>query len=59
MTDLRQLGIPAISLEEQKIYKEKVNYILNGKESGLDLTAVEKELDELIYKIYGLTDEEI
>ena len=59
LTDLRQLGIPAISLEEQKIYKEKVNYILNGKEIGLDLIAVEKELDELIYRIYGLMDEEI
>ena len=59
LTDLRQLGIPAISLEEQEAFKEKVNSILSGKEIEIDLIALEKGLDQLIYKLYKLTDVEI
>jgi hypothetical protein len=36
-----------------------VEKILAGKERGEDTTALEREIDEIVYGLYGLTAEEI
>ena len=40
---------------------EKVNQILSLKKENpeADTTALEKEIDQMVYKLYGLTEEEI
>jgi hypothetical protein len=45
----------------QKPFIDKVNQILDLKKenSSADTLALEKEIDKLVYELYGLTDEEI
>jgi adenine-specific DNA-methyltransferase len=56
-------GIPIkkISKEEQEKIAVKVDQIINAKrlDQSVDTTKIEKELDQIIYHLYGLTDEEI
>ena len=33
--------------------------IIEGKKSGIDMRELEEEVDRLVYKLYGLTEEEI
>jgi adenine-specific DNA-methyltransferase len=37
----------------------KVNQILQAKEKGLDTQPLEKEIDRLVYQLYGLSEEEV
>lgn len=56
-----QLPIKKITTENQQPFIEKVNEILAFKQedSKADTTALEKEIDAMVYKLYGLTDEEV
>lgn len=53
--------IPKITLQEQGKFIEIIDKILAQKaiNSQCDTSSFEKEIDELIYELYGLTEEEI
>jgi adenine-specific DNA-methyltransferase len=53
------IPIPPLSESEQKPFVALVEKILAGKERGEDTTALEREIDEMVYRLYGLTAEEI
>lgn len=61
LTDIRDLKVKIISIEEQEIYQTLVTRILSQKQSDptSDTTALEAEIDALVYGLYGLTEEEI
>ena len=56
---LEKLPIARILESEQKPFEEFVDTILEKKERGEDTTEEEREIDRLVYELYGLTDEEI
>jgi hypothetical protein len=58
---IRSLPIPAVPTEKQKPVERLVEQILSAKQrgAGADVSALERELDELVYALYGLTPEEI
>jgi hypothetical protein len=53
------IPIPMLSESEQKPFVALVEKILAGKERGEDTTGLEREIDEMVYRLYGLTAEEI
>lgn len=57
------LNIPLVSADNfnQEIIISKVNNILNIKQQNpkADTSALEKEIDQMVYKLYNLTPEEI
>lgn len=55
------IPIPEISKEEQKPFVILVDKILSAKEKNpeADTSQLEKQLDEMVYKLYELTEEEI
>jgi len=61
LNDLRQFPIKVISTEEQKIFINLVDNIIDSKreDPAADTTALEAEIDRLVYELYGLTEEEI
>jgi hypothetical protein len=56
-----QWPIPAASHEKQKPVERLVDRILTAKaqDASADVSALEREIDELVYALYGLTPEEI
>lgn len=61
MTDVENLPIKKVGLVEQKAFIFKITQILSLKKSNpsADTSALEKEIDQMVYKLYGLTEEEI
>jgi len=59
--NLSNMFIKEASSQSQKAISQKVKQILNAKKSNpnANTTALEKEIDELIYQLYQLTEEEI
>ena len=55
---MEQLPIPAVSGTPKAIIIEHVQSILANPDSP-DVPRLEKEIDELVYELYGLTSEEI
>jgi hypothetical protein len=57
---LNSFPIPAASPEKQKPVERLVERLLAAKprDAGADVSALERELDELVYALYGLTKEE-
>jgi len=53
------IPIPQISEEEQAPFIELVDIILAKKEKGEDTKIEENKIDQLVYKLYDLTEEEI
>lgn len=55
------LPIKLIDLDEQKTIIEKVTQILSLKKSdpNADTSQLEAEIDQMVYELYGLTEEEI
>ena len=53
------LPIPKIPKEEQKPFEKLVDKIIEVKEKGFDTSEYERKIDEMVYKLYELTDEEI
>jgi len=58
---LRSLPIPSATSVQQKPIIALVDRILAAKQkdSNADTSALESEIDQLVYKLYGLTDDEI
>jgi len=58
---LVQLPIATASPEKQKAMERLVDRILAAKQrdAGADTSALEREIDQLVYALYGLTPEEI
>lgn len=61
LNDLRLFPIQNITESDQKPFIALVNKILSAKQSNplADTTTLEREIDVLVYALYGLTDEEI
>jgi hypothetical protein len=53
------IPIPKLSEEEQLPFEQLVEQILALKEQGKDTTDLENQIDQLVYQLYGLTEEEI
>lgn len=58
---IQQLPIPKAAVKDQKIIAAFVDQILSAKEKNpeTDTDQLEKRIDEMIYKLYELTDDEI
>ncbi len=58
---LKEIPIPSIKEEEQQPFIMLVNQIIAIKRKNIseDTTALESEIDRLVYQLYGLTEEEI
>lgn len=58
---LAEIPIPTTTAEQQKPIIDLVDKILAAKKADTtsDTSELEHEIDELVYKLYGLTDEEI
>ena len=61
LNDIRQLRIPEVNSRQIKSFENLVDKILLAKKSDpkADTTALEKAIDQLVYQLYGLTEEEI
>ncbi len=57
--DIRQLPIPKIELLNQQIFIKLVDDILIAKKGNQDTTTMESQIDQLVYQLYNLTEEEI
>jgi tRNA1(Val) A37 N6-methylase TrmN6 len=55
----RKFPIKKISFVDQVPFLELVDKILEAKQQGHDTTGYEREIDEMVYKLYELTEEEI
>ena len=59
MGDIRQLPIPKIETAKQKSFIKLVDEILKAKKRNESTAKLENEIDQLVYKLYNLTEEEI
>ena len=61
LNDIRQIRIPLPSDQQKELIETFVNQILLAKKSDpvADTSALEAEIDRLVYELYGLTEEEI
>jgi hypothetical protein len=59
INELAQFPIPNVSLSQQQPIITLVEQILQLKKQNADTSALETEIDKLVYELYGLTDEEI
>ena len=59
LEDFRKFPIKVIPLKEQKTFCHLVDKIIATKQQGKDSTDLEKQIDELVYKLYNLKDDEI
>ena len=57
---LQQIGMPDDEVEKKAEVSTRVSQILDMKKSSpkADTSALESEIDDLVYDLYGLTDEE-
>lgn len=53
-----QIPIPGIPADEKQPFIQLVDQILEAKKQGQDTTALEQQVDELVYGLYGITEEE-
>ena len=56
---IEQIPIPKIPDVKQQPFIILVNQIIELKQQGKDTTTLEAKIDELVYKLYDLTAEEI
>jgi hypothetical protein len=54
-----KLPIPEISKTAQKPFVAKVDAILKAKAKGADTVALEREIDDMVYRLYELTYDEV
>ncbi|VXD23019.1 putative type IIS restriction/modification enzyme [Planktothrix serta PCC 8927] len=61
LNDIRQLRIPEPTFKQTDEIEKLVNKILTAKQSNpnTDTTILEQQIDQLVYELYGLTEEEI
>ncbi|MGE0085201.1 MAG: DNA methyltransferase [Desulfococcaceae bacterium] len=53
------IPVPPLSKKEQKPFVNLVEQILAKKEKGENTATLEKQIDQLVYNLYDLTEEEI
>ena len=51
--------VPKLSVNEERDVIELVDSVLRCKQDGKDSTEYEQKINNLIYEIYGFTEEEI
>ncbi len=56
---IEQLRVPKISKEKEKVYSEIVLKIIEDLKNGKNITPLVEAIDNMIYKEFDLTDEEI
>ncbi len=56
---INNLPIPKLSPDQQQPFIELVDKILIGKKTGENTAHLEREIDQQVYALYGLTDDEI
>lgn len=54
-----KIPVKYISEDEELPFKEKILEIFSLKKDNKETSAIETEIDQLVYQLYGLTDEEI
>ncbi|MBV6484648.1 MAG: hypothetical protein KFKLKKLM_01158 [Flavobacteriales bacterium] len=61
LKDLRQFPIKVISIDEQKSFIKLVDKVIEAKKKNpsADTTDLENQIDQLVYQLYELTEEEI
>jgi len=61
INDILKIPIPNASDSEQKAMSLLVDKVLAGKkgDSNADIAALDERIDDMVYKLYGLTPEEI
>ena len=61
LTELRELLIPKSDKEIQQVIIDYVNKILvyKNQDPNFETSSIEAEIDQMVYELYGLTDEEI
>lgn len=57
--DIRQLPIPKIETAKQQPFIKLVGEILKAKKRNENTTKLENEIDQLVYQLYGLNEDEI
>ncbi|MCZ7638619.1 MAG: hypothetical protein M5U12_22735 [Verrucomicrobia bacterium] len=60
-TYIKKLPIPVEPLEQQSAVERLADRILAAKarDAAADTSALEREMDQLVYALYGLTPDEI
>jgi hypothetical protein len=58
LTELRNLPIPEMDKTAQQPFITLVDQILEAKQQGKDTSDLEKAIDDLVYELYGITEEE-
>ncbi|HAQ39203.1 MAG TPA: restriction endonuclease, partial [Saprospirales bacterium] len=53
------IPVPHLSNPLQQPFIDLVDKVLEGKENGLDTTALEQQIDLMVYRLYELTYEEV
>jgi methylase of polypeptide subunit release factors len=56
---VEQFPVPELSQSEQQPFIDLVEQILAKKEKGEDTTDLENQIDQLVYQLYELTEDEI
>ena len=56
---IEKIPIKNITEKEQKLFIELVEKILVGRKNNIDTTALEAQIDQMVYQLYDLTEEEI
>ena len=56
---MKLIPIPAVSPDQQAELEKLVQRIINECEHGRDVSALESEVNERVYHLFGLTREEI
>lgn len=61
LAELREIPIPIVTRSNQRVIIEMVEKVLatKTKKPEADTSKIENEIDKLVYKLYGLTQEEI
>jgi restriction endonuclease S subunit len=57
--NLKELPIVVVSREQQNVFVGKVDTILKSRSEGKTTETLENEIDVLVYKLYGLTYDEV
>ena len=57
----RSCRIPDMPADRQAPYRQLVDNVLGAKrtDSAADVSAIERKIDRLVYRLYGLTAEEV
>ena len=56
---VEKLPIPQISEDQQVAFVKAVDALLEAKQSSIDLTLYEADIDRMVFQLYNLSDEEI